>query len=109
MLSFILDHKLKHYIVNLCHLCHSCHTIQNTRKYLKFGIVYKELSTLSCRVSYVPRLAEVVNVLAIRQVKQGTETTRFRIVCTRVNMLALDLIICISHISTHKVLLVKST
>ena len=30
-------------------------------------------------VSYVPRLAKVVNVLAIRQVKQGTETTRFRI------------------------------
>ena len=28
---------------------------------------------------YVPRLAKVVNVLAIRQVKQGTETTGFRI------------------------------
>ena len=28
---------------------------------------------------YVPRLAKAVNVLAIRQVKQGTETTRFRI------------------------------
>ena len=27
----------------------------------------------------MPRLDEVVNVLAIRQVKQGTETTRFRI------------------------------
>ena len=27
----------------------------------------------------VPRLAKVVNVLAIRQVKQGTETTGFRI------------------------------
>ena len=33
----------------------------------------------SCGVSYVPRLAKVVNVLAIRQVKQGTETTGFRI------------------------------
>ena len=30
-------------------------------------------------MSYVPRLAKVVNVLAVRQVKQGTETTRFRI------------------------------
>ena len=29
---------------------------------------------MSCGVSYVPRLAKVVNVLAIRQVKQGTET-----------------------------------
>ena len=28
---------------------------------------------------YVPRLAKVVNVLAIRKVKQGTETARFRI------------------------------
>ena len=27
----------------------------------------------------VPSLAKVVNVLAIRQVKQGTETTGFRI------------------------------
>ena len=27
----------------------------------------------------MPRLAKVVNVLAIPQVKQGTETTRFRI------------------------------
>ena len=34
----------------------------------------------------MPRLAKVVNVLSIRQVKQGTETTR-------VNMLALDLIL----------------
>ena len=34
---------------------------------------------MSCGVSYVPRLAKVVNVLAIRQVKQGTETTGFRI------------------------------
>ena len=33
----------------------------------------------------MPRLAKVVNVLAIRQVKQGTETTGFRI-------LALDLL-----------------
>ena len=29
-------------------------------------------------MNYVPRLAKVVNVLAIRKVKQGTETTRFR-------------------------------
>ena len=36
-----------------------------------------ELSTLNCRVSYVPCLAQAVNVLAIRQVKQGTETARF--------------------------------
>ena len=46
----------------------------------------------------MPRLAKVVNVLVIRQVKQGTETTGFRIgfsalLCTRVNMLALDLIL----------------
>ena len=27
----------------------------------------------------MPRLVKVVNVLAIRQVKQGTETARFRI------------------------------
>ena len=27
---------------------------------------------------YVPRRAKVVYVLAVRQVKQGTETTRFR-------------------------------
>ena len=27
----------------------------------------------------MPRLAKVVNVLAIRQVKHGTETARFRI------------------------------
>ena len=46
---------------------------------LQFKIVYEELSTLSCRVSYVHHLAKVVNVLAIRQVKQGTETTMFRI------------------------------
>ena len=30
-------------------------------------------------MSYVPRLSKVVNVLAIRQVKQGTETTGVRI------------------------------
>ena len=41
--------------------------------------VYIKLSTLSCRVSYVLSLAKAVNVLAIRQVKQGTETARFRI------------------------------
>ena len=34
--------------------------------------------TRSCGVSYVPRRAKVVDVLAVRQVKQGTETTRFR-------------------------------
>ena len=27
----------------------------------------------------MPRLAKVVNVLAIREIKPGTETTRFRI------------------------------
>ena len=42
-----------------------------------YSIIYKELWTQSCGVSYVPRLAKVVNVLAIRQVRQGTETTRF--------------------------------
>ena len=39
-------------------------------------------------MSYVPRLSKVVNVLAIRQVKQGTETT-----C--VDMLSIDLIFTI--------------
>ena len=34
--------------------------------------------TQSCGVSYVPRRAKVVDVLAVRLVKQGTETTRFR-------------------------------
>ena len=29
-------------------------------------------------MSYVPRRAKVVDVLAVRQVKQGTEATRFR-------------------------------
>ena len=29
-------------------------------------------------MSYVPRRAKVAHVLAVRQVKQGTETTRFR-------------------------------
>ena len=46
-------------------------------------------------MSYVPRLAKVVNVLAIRQVKQETETTGFRIGFTLHScqyMLALDLI-----------------
>ena len=50
-------------------------------------------------MSYVPRLVKSVNLLAIRQVKQGTETARFRYpyelysaVFTRVNMLALYLI-----------------
>ena len=42
---------------------------------IQFEMVYKELSTLSRRVGYVPRLAKVENVLAIRKVKQGTETT----------------------------------
>ena len=54
-------------------------------------------------MSYAPRLANVVNVLAIRQVKQGTETTRFRIGFTRVNMLALDLI----HTQTHTSMLIS--
>ena len=52
-------------------------------------------------MSYVPRLAKVVNVLAIRQVKQGTETTIgsvYHLFCTRVNVLALDLIYCIGKI-----------
>ena len=41
----------------------------------------------------MPRLAKVVNVLAIRQVKQGTELLgSVYLLCTRVNMLALDLI-----------------
>ena len=46
------------------------------------------------------RLAKVVNVLAIRQVKQGTETTGSvkALLCTRVNMLALDLIFTESSI-----------
>ena len=44
---------------------------------LQFGIVKIELSTLRCRVSYLPRLAKIVNVLAIQQVKRGTKTTRF--------------------------------
>ena len=34
--------------------------------------------TQSCGVSYVPCRAKVVDVLAVRLVKQGTETTRFR-------------------------------
>ena len=41
------------------------------------------------------RLAIIVHVLAIRQVKQGTETSRFRIECTRVNMLDPHLIITV--------------
>ena len=40
------------------------------------------MSTLSFRVSYVSRLAKAVNVLAIRQVKQETGTTMFRICST---------------------------
>ena len=51
----------------------------NNRKYITVYIVCKELSTLSCRVSNIRRLAKVADVLAIRQVKHGTETTRFRI------------------------------
>ena len=39
--------------------------------------IYMKHLTRSCRVSYVPRRAKVVDVLAVRQVKQGTET-RFR-------------------------------
>ena len=39
-------------------------------------------------MSYLPRLAKVVNVLALRQVKQGTGSNRFHIVPTlSVNML----------------------
>ena len=33
---------------------------------------------LSCGVGYVPRLTKVVEVLAVRLVKQGTEATGFR-------------------------------
>ena len=60
---------------------------------LQFEIVYKELSTLSCSKSYVSRLAKVVNFLALRQVKQGTETTMFRIGFTLhcVHIIALDI------------------
>ena len=29
-------------------------------------------------ICYVPRRAKVVNILAVRQVKQGTETAKFR-------------------------------
>ena len=47
--------------------------LQTQGNILLFVIVYKELSTLSCGVSYVPRLAKVVNVLAKRQVRQGTK------------------------------------
>ena len=32
-------------------------------------------------MSYVPRLAKVANFLAIRQVKQGTETTKVASIC----------------------------
>ena len=78
--SAIVTGLLRKYINMLCTTVHS--TYSNI-----------ELSTLSCRVSYVPRLAKVVNVFAIRQVKQGTETTGFSnqyrlysAVCTRVNM-----------------------
>ena len=42
-------------------------------------IIILKFSLIKKKVSYVPRLAKVVNVLAIRQVKQGTETTGFRI------------------------------
>ena len=52
---------------------------QTLTNILQLEIVYKELSTLSCRVSYVPRLAKVANFLAIRQVKQGTKNISFRI------------------------------
>ena len=54
----------------------------------------------------MPRLAKVVNVLAIRQVKQGTETTGFRIDFTRTrdNMLALDLMFTESSICLRELL-----
>ena len=43
----------------------------------------------------MPRLAKLVNVLAIRQVKQGMKLLGYvyTLLCTCVNMLALDLII----------------
>ena len=51
----------------------------NTQGYiLCTWLVYMKHLTRSCGVRYVPRRAKVVNVLAVRQVKQGTETTRFR-------------------------------
>ena len=67
----------------------------NTRKYLTvWNSIYIELSTLSCRVSYVSRLAKFVNVPAIRQLIQGTETTWFRIGITlhSCQYVALDLL-----------------
>ena len=66
---------------------------------LQFEIVYKELSTLSCRVSYMPRLAKVVYnfILAIVYGKLNKELKLLGFVeallCTRVNMIALDLTI----------------
>ena len=51
----------------------------NTQGYILCSwLVYMKHLTRSCGVRYVPRRAKVVNVLAVRQVKQGTETTRFR-------------------------------
>ena len=63
----------------LTHNSQETDAFQTLGNILQFEIVYKELSTLSCGVSYVPRMAKVVNVLSIRLVKQGTETTGFRI------------------------------
>ena len=54
-------------------------------------IIYIVIYIIVYIISYVPRLARVVNVLAIRQVKQGTELLGC-VLCTRVNMLAVDLI-----------------
>ena len=53
----------------------------------------------------MPRLAKVVNFLAIRQVKQGTETTETRVLYSAlVSMLALDLIFTESSICLRELL-----
>ena len=50
----------------------------NTQGYILCSwLVYMKHLTRSCGVRYVPRRAKVVNVLAVRYVKQGTEATRF--------------------------------
>ena len=55
------------------------------------------------------RLAKAVNVLAIRQVKQGTETTRFRIgyMCLRlanvVNVLAIRQVIQVTETTGFRI------
>ena len=54
--------------------------LKNTRKYpIVCSSIIITFDTELWSELYVPRLPKVVNVLAIRQVKQGTETTGFRI------------------------------